>query len=174
MKENDILSDLQALLEEPIINNSESTRINQNEISNPTKVTLLDETEETNSEDSVREPSLILRDYTRIEEKMYDIDESVKRFKEEHKEIFDFLESIEKEKAELSNEQSKLKNEMCESLGKSELKTISNSMFTVTYVAETQRNNFDKKAFEKKYPELCKQFITVSKVSAYTKWTKVK
>ena len=95
MKENNILSDLQALLEEPISNNSESTRINQNEISNPTKVTLLDETEETNSEDSVREPSLILRDYTRIEEKVYDIDESVQKFKEEHKEIFDFLEKIE-------------------------------------------------------------------------------
>lgn len=173
MKENDILSDLQALLEEPIINNSESTRMTQNEISNPTKVTLLDK-EETNSEDSVREPSLILRDYTRIEEKVYDIDESVKKFKEEHKEIFDFLESVEKEKTELFNKQSKLKDEMCESLGKSELKSVSNSMFTVTYVAETQRNNFDKKAFEKKYPELCKQFITVSKVSAYTKWTKVK
>lgn len=173
MKENDILSDLQTLLEEPISNNSENIRMTQNELSNTTKVTLLDK-EETNSEDSVREPSLILRDYTRIEEKMYDIDESVKKFKEEHKEIFDFLESMEKEKTELFNKQSKLKDEMCESLGKSELKSVSNSMFTVTYVAETQRNNFDKKAFEKKYPELCKQFITVSKVSAYTKWTKVK
>ena len=90
MKENNILSDLQALLEEPISNNSENIRMTQNELSNTTKVTLLDDTEEANSEDSVREPSLILRDYTRIEEKMYDIDESVKKFKEEHKEIFDF------------------------------------------------------------------------------------
>lgn len=174
MKENNVLLDLQTLLEEPTSNSTESTRMTQNAFSDSTKITLLDSAEETNSEDSVREPSLILTDYTRIEEKILDIDASVRKFKEEHKEIFSLLENMEKEKADLVSQQSSLKDEMCKSLEKVELKTVSNSMFTVTYVAETQRSNFDRKAFEKKYPQLCKQFITVSKVSAYTRWTKVK
>lgn len=173
MEENDFLSDLQMLLEEPISNKTENTRINSETFSDSTKVTLLDNVEETNSEDSIREPSLILADYTLLEEKMLDVDAAVRKFKEEHREIFDFLENLEKEKTDLATKQSELKTEMCESLGKADLKTISNSTFTVTYVAETQRSNFDRKAFEKKYPELCKQFVTVSKVSAYTKWTKV-
>ena len=174
MNEKDnVISDLQTLLEGPISINTENTRINQNEISTSEKVTLLDE-DKNDSEDKIGEPSLILRDYSQIEEKKYDLDKSVEELKKQFPDLFKRLEEIEKEKSELENKQTELKDEMTQSLGMSELKNVSNSMFSVTYVAESQRTNFDRKGFEKKYPELCKQFITVSKVSAYTKWTRVK
>ena len=172
MNDDKIISDLQVLLEDGLNLGAENTRINQNEISDSINVTLLDNEEK--SENEFREPSLVLSDYTKIEEEKYNIDKSVEEFKKQYPEVFRRLEEIENKRKELEDKQEELKNEMTKSLEAADLKNISNSKFSVTYVAETQRTNFDRKTFEKKYPELCKQFITVSTVSAYTKWTRVK
>ena len=57
------------------------------------------------------------------------------------------------------------KAQLVESMENAGLKNISNDSFKVTYVAATQKSTFDRKSFEKKYPVLCKEFISYSDVS---------
>lgn len=177
MKENNVIDDLKSLLEGVQViseNNSENIRMTQEAFSNVSNISLLSEEENQFEEPTVREPSAVLGEYSELEKRNLELDVLIEKFKAENKEVFEALEKFNSERATILERQNELKTEMCSSLEKANLKEVKNYMYSVTYVAETQRGNFDRKTFEKKYPELCKQFISYSKVSAYTKWTKVK
>ena len=59
------------------------------------------------------------------------------------------------------------KERMKEIMTENNIKSIANDLFKIILVAETVSNNFDKKAFEKEYPELAKKFIKQTKRTSY-------
>jgi len=141
------------------------------EISN--NINLLDETEK-ESEVNVRTPETILNDYTKLNLEAEKIQLSIEEFKAKYAHIFKVLDEYQKQITLNSEKQQAIKEELTESLGNMNIKNVSNDMFKVTYVAATQKSTFDRKAFETKYPVLCKQFLKYSDVKAYIKITGVK
>lgn len=156
--------DLLAILDE------EDTQIIENVQNN---VTLLDETEK-EPEISLRTPEAILNDYTKLNLEAEKIQLSIEEFKAQHADIFKVLEDFNKELELAKEKQDGLKEELVGSMNDTNIKNISNDKFKVTYVAATQKSTFDRKAFETKYPVLCKQFLKYSDVKAYVKISEVK
>ena len=100
--------------------------------------------------------------------------EELQAFKEKYKDIFVEFDKIQNKLNDINNGQIKLKEEMTKAMEKQNLKTIINDLFRVTFVAPTKKSTFDRKAFETKYPVLCKQFLKYSDVKAYVKVSEVK
>ena len=145
---------------------TDSTEIKVNDISS--NINLLDE--DKNGSDSILvTPSSILEDYTTLEKEKKDLEKQKLDFENENRAIFDQYNAILNEIQNKTNEQSELKDKMTESMENSGLKTMSNDMFKVTFVAATTRDNFEKDKFKKKYPVLFNEFITTSSVKSYVK-----
>ena len=136
------------------------------------KIDLLDN-EEKEPEINLVTPESVLDKYTSIEDEIEKVQLSVEEFKAEHADIFKTLDDYLDKISELMEKQSSIKEELTESFNGLDKKSISNDRFKVTYIAATQKSTFDRKAFETKYPVLCKQFLKYSDVKAYVKISEV-
>lgn len=122
----------------------------------------------------LRSSSKILEEYTDLDLRKSEIEIEIDKFKKEHPEIFAILEEKNNEIQNILDKESSLKEELTKSMKEEGLTKLAGTKFQATYVAETTRTTFDKKAFETKYPVLCQQFSKVSPVSAYIKMSEVK
>lgn len=160
-------------MEEDLLTILEDENISQEVQNNLNSINLLDDSKKA-LEVNLRTPEIILNDYTKLNLEAEKIQLSIEEFKAKYAHIFKVLDEFQKQ-IDLNNEkQQALKEELTESLGNMNMKNVSNNTFKVTYVAATQKSTFDRKAFETKYPVLCKQFLKYSDVKAYIKITGVK
>ena len=119
-------------------------------------------------------PDQLLNTYTELEEKNRDIEQAISNFKEEHKDIFDMLDKMLSSMADNKAKQNEIKENLIESMGKSNVDSIANKMFKAKYIAATIRHDFDKTKFQKENEELYNNYLKETNVKAYVKITEVK
>lgn len=132
------------------------------------QVNLLDNTESV-PEINLRAPSEVLNEYSNYERTNQKVQREIDEFKEKHKEVFEAYQALLDIIKDNETKQTNLKEELTESMQNAGLKTLSDDLFKVTFVAATTRNNFDTTSFKTKYPVLFQQFTKVSDVKAYVK-----
>lgn len=153
---------------------SEAPEQPKNEFSTISSINLLPEESEPEKSNLVKTPAILLGEYTVLDTNKKRLNEKLEEFKQQHKEIFDLYQAKLNEIADVESKKAEIKSQLVESMENAGLKNISNDSFKVTYVAATQKSTFDRKSFEKKYPVLCKEFISYSDVSAYVRLTELK
>ena len=79
------------------------------------------------------------------------------------------LEEYFETKRKFDDTEKKLKQQLLEVMEANEIKSITNGNLTVTYIAETFVENFNKEAFKKENPELCKKYTKLVPKKAYVK-----
>lgn len=136
-------------------------------------INLLDE-EKNEPEVNVVTPESLLDEYSKYDLKNEELEVKIEELKAKNPEIFKAIEDINKEIQSNIEKQSKIKEDIKESLKANDQKNVKNDFWTVTYVASYIKTTFDRASFEKKYPVLAKQFITTSTVSDSTRWTRKK
>lgn len=136
-------------------------------------IDLLDDSKE-DSKSDLSTPGELLQEYTDAEKESMKVKVELEEFKQKHLEVFEEYQVMLDKLTDISNTQSELKTKMTNSMEQANIKTISNDMFKITFVAATKKSTFDRKGFEAKYPVLCQQFLKYSDVSAYVKITEVK
>lgn len=70
---------------------------------------------------------------------------------------------------ELTAKEDELKAELYDEMEKRGLLKINSEKITITFVAPTTRETFDKKGFKSKYPDLYDEFAGISNVKGYIK-----
>lgn len=145
---------------------SEESKISEN-------INLLDESKN-EPEVNVVTPESLLDEYSKYDLKNEELEVKIEELKAKNPEIFKAIEDINKEIQSNIEKQSKIKEDIKESLKANDQKNVKNDFWTVTYVASYIKTTFDRASFEKKYPVLAKQFITTSTVSDSTRWTRKK
>lgn len=136
-------------------------------------INILDD-EENASEINVVTPESILNEYSSLDLKNEELEAQIEEIKLKNPEIFNKIKEIENLQKENLDKQSKLKEDLKQSLIDNNQKSVKNDFWTVTYIAEHTKTTFDREKFEKKYPVLAQQFTKVSTVSDSTRWTKKK
>ena len=142
-------------------------------LSTASNINLLDN-EESTSEINVVTPESILNEYSELDLKNEELEAQIEEIKLKNPEIFNKIKEIENLQKENLDKQSKLKEDLKQSLIDNNQKSVKNDFWTVTYIAEHTKTTFDREKFEKKYPVLAQQFTKVSTVSDSTRWTKKK
>jgi hypothetical protein len=145
--------------------NLEATEVSSN-------INLLDDNKNA-LEGTSSSPTDLLKEYSDFERKNLEVQKKLEDFRQAHLEIFEEYQAMLDEIETNIKQQSNLKDPLTKAMSANELKTISDDLFKVTYVAPTTRKNFDKKNFEKDHEELYNQYITISEVSDYVKITSV-
>lgn len=133
-------------------------------------INLLEE-DKNEPENILEAPEILLNEYSKYDALNEEIKVQIEELKLKNPEIFKTLEELNSKILENQNKQSEIKDSIKESMKTYNIKNIHNDFWNVVYVAPYTKTTFDRKAFEKKYPILAKQFITESEVSDSTRWS---
>ncbi len=120
---------------------------------------------------TIRKPDEVLQEYTNLQKENESIKEQVEAFKKQYELVFAEYEKMINKISENETRQSSLKDEITESMEKSNLATIANDRFRVAFIAATVRNTFDSTKFKKEHADLYKDYLKQSSVKAYVKIT---
>lgn len=110
-----------------------------------------------------------LNDYTDIEKEKVKLEEEMKKFLLDNKEFALKMNTFKKLQDELNDKQQELRQKMTSTMERDKLKNESNGIFSVTYVAETERSNFDQKKLKEDDIKTWEKYVTKTKISASIK-----
>lgn len=119
-------------------------------------------------------PEELLNQYTKFEEDKIKIHSDILRFKEEHSDIFNELQKLNDLLIDCENKQTDLKTEMTSSMSSTNIKSIQNTIFKVTYVAPATKTTFNTKDFKSSHPDLFEKYSTTSIAKDYVRITEIK
>lgn len=120
-----------------------------------------------------KSPDVLLSNYSMAERDIKSIKDKIAMFKMKHLDIFNALEKMESEISELESKKVDIKEELTESMSKSNVGTISNDLFKITFVKSTIRKDFDKKKFQAENEDMYSKYLKETEVKAYIRITEV-
>lgn len=109
------------------------------------------------------------KEYVKMERDAAIIDAKIIKLKQEHKEVFDALEALEKEKEEALTHKDDYRTVIADKLASIGEKKWKGMEVEFTYVAASFKTSFNKKRFEQEQPKLYAQYMDTTSVKAYVK-----
>jgi len=109
------------------------------------------------------------KEYVKMERDAAIIDAKIIKLKQEHKEVFDALDALEKEKEEALTHKDDYREVIADKLASIGEKKWKGMEVEFTYVAASFKTSFNKKRFEQEQPKLYAQYMDTTSVKAYVK-----
>lgn len=116
-----------------------------------------------------KDMDVLEKEYVKMERDAAIIDAKILKLKQEHKEVFDALAALEKEKEEALVHKDDFRSVITDKLASLGEKKWKGMEVEFTYVAETFKTSFNKKRFEREQPKLYAQYLDSTPVKAYIK-----
>lgn len=116
-----------------------------------------------------KDMDVLEKEYVKMERDAAVIDARILKIKQEHKEIFDAIEALEKEKEEVLVHKDDYREVIADKLASLGEKKWKGMEVEFTYVAATFKTSFNKKRFEQEQPKLYAQYLDSTPVKAYVK-----
>lgn len=116
-----------------------------------------------------KDMDVLEKEYVSMERSAAIIDAKILKFKQEHKDVFDALEALEKEKEEALLHKDDYREVIAGKLASIDQKKWKGMEVEFTYVAPSFKSSFNKKRFEQEQPKLYAQYLDSTPVKAYVK-----
>lgn len=116
-----------------------------------------------------KDMDVIEKEYVKMERSAAIVDAKILKFKQEHKEIFDKLAELEKEKEVALTHKEDFRAVITSKLASLGEKKWKGMEVEFTYVAPTFKTSFNKARFEKEQPKLYAKYMDTTPVKAYIK-----
>lgn len=121
------------------------------------------------SQNIEKDMDVLEKEYVKMERDAAIIDAKILKLKQEHKEVFDALEALEKEKEQALEHKDDYRSVIADKLANIGEKKWKGMEVEFTYVAATFKTSFNKKRFEQEQPKLYAQYMDSTPVKAYVK-----
>lgn len=116
-----------------------------------------------------KDMDVLEKDYVKMERDAAIIDAKIIKIKEQYKEVFDKIDSLEKEKEKVLEHKDDYREVIASKLASLGEKKWKGMEVEFTYVAASFKTTFNKKRFEQEQPKLYAQYMDTTSVKAYVK-----
>lgn len=116
-----------------------------------------------------KDMDVLEKEYVKMERDAAIVDAKILKLKQEHKEVFDALDALEKEKENALTHKDDYREVIADKLASLGEKKWKGMEVEFTYVAPTFKTSFNKKRFEQEQPKLYAQYMDTTSVKAYVK-----